>query len=281
MTCGPASSARRLRVTASFKAAVCCVLLLAAGCSRPARVTLPSGPGSPFSDFSAAYADATSDCRGVKTLSASLSLAGRAGSTRLSARIDAGFAEGGRLRLEGFPKIRFGGKPFFVLVSRGDTATLVLNRDARVLRGAAPAAIIEALTGIALDPDQLRAVVAGCGLGTAEATDGRSYENGWASVTAGAATMFLRQIEGRWRVAAARQGPLTVEYGAFSAGRPSPVRLHTAPAAGVASADLTVRLSGVEANSALEAAVFEVDVPRDAVPITIEELRRSGPLGER
>jgi hypothetical protein len=214
-------------------------------------------------------------------MTASLSLSGRAGSTKLSARIDAGFAEPARLRLEGYPKVSFGGKPFFVLVARSDDATLVLNRDARVLRAAAPAAIIEALTGVSVDPEQLRALVSGCGLRVADPAEGRSFENGWASVDAADTTVFLRQLEGRWRVAAARRGSLTIEYTDFSSGRPSTVRLHTAAGPGVAAADLTLRVSQAEINTPLDGAVFDADVPRDAVPITLEELRRAGPLGER
>ena len=269
MTRVPASSVRIL---------IGCTVL-AASCGRAPRVTLPSGGGAPFPAFSSAYAESIADCRAVKTMSASVSLSGRAGSAKMSARIDAGFAEPGRLRLEGYPKVSFGGKPFFVLVARGEDATLVLNRDARVLRNAAPAAIIEALTGIALDPDQLRAIVSGCGLGVVEPSGGQSYENGWASVESAGGTIFLRQLDGRWRVAAVRRGALTVEYSDFSNGRPSIVRLHTAGRE-VAAADLTLRLSQVEANAPLEAAVFSADVPRDATPISLEELRRAGPLGE-
>ena len=145
-------------------------------------------------------------CRGVQTLSASLSLSGRAGSTKLAARIDAGFAAPGRLRLEGYPRIAFGGRPFFILVADGADTTLVLTRDNRVLRGAAPSAIIEALTGIALGPDDLRALTAGCGFAAGDPGDGRSFDDGWASVQSGPATIFLRRIDNRWRVAGARRG---------------------------------------------------------------------------
>ena len=56
----------------------------------------------------------------VKTMSASMALSGRAGATRLSPRASTpGFAEPDRLRLEGFPRVNFGGKPFFVLVANG------------------------------------------------------------------------------------------------------------------------------------------------------------------
>ncbi len=281
----PASNARRRwwglqTLTRLFLETPAWLLLFAASCGGPPRVTLPTGAGSPFAGFASAYAESTAECRAVTTLSASLSLSGRAGQTKLSARIDAGFADGGRLRLEGYPRVRFGGKPFFVLVSRAGEATLVLTRDARVLTGTAPAAIIEALTGIALDPDRLRAVVSGCGLAVADPTQGHAFDNGWASVEAGDTTAFLRQVDGRWRVAGARRESLTVEYGDFTSGRPSTLRLHSIAGPGVAPADLTLRVSQAEINLPLGEAVFSADVPRGATPITLEELRRAGPLGD-
>lgn len=250
----------------------------AASCAAP-RVTLPSGAGTPFPGFVPAYTQATADCRDIKTMSASLSLSGRAGSTKLSARIDAGFADSSRLRLEGYPRVHFGGKPFFVLVARGGEATLVLTRDGRVLRGAAPSAIMEALAGIALEPDELRALVSGCALGAGEPSAGRTLDNGWASVDTGATTVFLRQVDGQWRVSAARRGSLTVEYSDGAGSRPSTVRLRTTAAPGVAPADLTLRISQVDINAPLDDAVFDADVPRDAAPLTLDELRRAGPLG--
>lgn len=254
------------------------LLILTASCAAP-RVTLPAGPGTPFPAFASAYAQAIGDCRAVKTLSASLSLSGRAGSTKLSARIDGGFAESGRLRLEGYPRVNFGGKPFFVLAARGPDATLVLTRDARVLRGAPPSAIIEALAGIKLEPDELRALVSGCALGAGQPADGRSFKDGWVAIETDGTTVFLRQIEGRWRVAGARRGPLAVEYSNFTGGRPSTLHLHTTSAQGVSPADLTLRISQVEINTPLDNAVFYADVPPNAVPLTLEELRRAGPLG--
>ncbi len=252
--------------------------LFATACGTP-RVTLPSGTGTPFSDSISAYADAVRDCRDVQTLSASLSLSGRAGSAKLSARIDAGLAAPGRLRLEGYPRIAFGGKPFFILVASGSDATLVLTRDNRVLRGAPPSAIIEALTGVALEPDDMRALISGCGLANGQADDGRSFEHGWASVQAGSATVFLRQIETRWHIAGVRRSSLEIEYSDFSSGRPAAVRLHTTSSTGVVAADLSIRISQVETNARLENAVFSVDVPKDAAPLTLDELRKAGPMG--
>lgn len=254
------------------------VLSCAAACGAP-RVALPTGAGVPFPDFADAYTQATAECRAVRTMSASLSLAGRAGTTKLAARIDAGFAEPDRLRLEGFPRITFGGRPFFVLVSRGSDATLVLTRDGRVLRGAPPAAIIEALAGVALEPAELRAVVSGCGLGNQQPAEGQSFEHGWIAGTLGDTRVFLQRLDARWRVVAARRGSLTVAYSDYASGRPSTVRLRTAAAPGVAPADLVLRLSQVEINVPLPDAVFDAQIPRDAAPLTLEELRRAGPLG--
>ncbi len=254
------------------------LLSCAAACGAP-RVSLPTGGGTPFPAFGDAYAQATAECQTIKTLTASLSLSGRAGKTKIAARIDAGFTEPDRLRLEGFPRIHFGGRPFFVLVSRGGAATLVLVRDGRVLRGAPPAAIVEALAGVALEPAELRAVVAGCGLGSTAPATGESFPKGWAAGTAGGTQIFLRQIDARWRVAAVRRGSLTIEYADHGGGRAATVRLRTAPASGGSPADLVLRLSQVEINVPLGDAVFEAQVPPDATPMTLEELRRAGPLG--
>jgi hypothetical protein len=255
------------------------VLGCAAACGTP-RVALPSGTGAPFPEFSQAYAEATADCSGISTLSASMSVSGRAGGSKIpSVRIDAGFAQPDRIRLEGYPRIAFGGKPFFVLVAGGADATLVLTRDGRVLRGAAPAAIIEALAGVALEPAQLRSVAGGCGLGLVQPSTGQAYPNGWAALDAGETTVFLRQFGGRWRIGAVRRGPLIVDYADFGPGRASTVHVRTEASQHTPAADLTLRLSQVEINPSLDAAVFEPDVPRDAAPLTLEELRRAGPLG--
>jgi hypothetical protein len=251
------------------------------GCGTRPRVTLPTGAGTPFPEFNTAFTEATAGCRAIKTLSATIRLSGRAGRTKVAARIDSGFAVPAQIRLEGYPRVSFGGKPFFVLASRGAEATIVMPRDARVLRGAAPAAIVEALAGVALGPEDLRAMVAGCGLHSPDPSSGRSFTNGWAAIDAGETTVFLRQMEGRWRVAGATRGPLSVAYGDFAAGKAATVQVTTPAGDGGAGADLMLRLSEIEIDPALDDRVFEVEVPADATPLTLEELRRAGPLGEQ
>jgi outer membrane lipoprotein-sorting protein len=261
-----------------LRSAVILGLFFLAACT-PKAPTLPSGSGGPFPGFESAYEQAIAECRNVRTLSAALELSGRAGRTRLRGTIHAGFEAPDALRLEGVGPF---GRTVFILVAKDGDSTLLLPRDRRVLRKAAPAAIVEALAGVALQPRELRAALAGCGFQTIQPAAGRTYERGWAAVDASdsRAAVFLRQIDARWRVAAMSHGPLTIHYGEFASGRPSMIRIRTTPAGTGAATDLTVRPSQVEINVALAPAVFEVEVPADAVPLTLDELRRAGPLGE-
>lgn len=238
----------------------------------------PAGPGTPFADYATAFEQATGACAGVKTISATLSLSGRAGNARLRGRVDAGFAASGQARLEGRAPF---GRPAFILVARSDSsATLVLPRDNRVLRDAPAAAVVEALAGVALNPDELHWVVAGCGFGGPRAAAGRTYGD-WLAVDANGTTHYLRRIDRRWRLMASARGPLILEYRDFTSQRPSTIRMRaTSPAAAPrAQTDLTVKLSDVAINVPLGPEVFSVEIPAGADPLTLEELRRAGPLG--
>ena len=91
-------------------------------------------------------------------------------------------------------------------------------------------------------------------------------------------TAYLRQNAGAWEVAASTSGPVTVMYADYASGRPSTIRLR-AESQGRPSADLTLRLSDVDINTTLDPRTFEVDLPARPVPLTLDELRRAGPLG--
>lgn len=251
--------------------------LLAVAACTPKRIVLPSGDGQPFPEFQAAYQEASVECSSVKTLAVAIGLSGRVGTTKLRGRVDAGFSAPASVRLEGVAPF---GKPVFVLVATGDDATLVLPRDERVLTGAPPAAIVEALAGVPLGASELRGLIAGCGLSAGEPTDGRRYEHEWAAVTSGATTTYLRQAQGRWRIAAATRGPMTIDYADIGSGGAATVHIQMTPGPGTAPANLTLRISQLEINTPLAPAVFAYDVPRYWAPLTLEELRRAGPLGE-
>jgi hypothetical protein len=257
--------------------AACIALLIAASCGRAPHVTLPSGAGSPFPEFATAYDQATEPCHNLTSLTAVLSMSGRAGQQKLRGRVDAGVEQPDRIALEGVAPF---GKPFFVLSAAATASTLVLPRDSRYLRGAAPADIIEALTGIRIAPDELLIALGGCAFYAGSVSDGRSFGKGSAAVGAGAATVWLRTIDGQWREAAARKGPLTIYYEDFAGGRAQRLRLVMKAAAG-ADADITLRVSQLEVNKPLDPAVFKLAIPDGAQPMTLDELRRAGPLGGR
>jgi hypothetical protein len=207
-----------------------------------------------------------------------MSLSGRAGSTKLRGRVDAGFEAPARARLEGIAPF---GKPVFILVADGDRGTLVLPREDRVLADAPPDRIVEALAGVPLDPAALRTIVSGCGFGAgAPVGNGQRFPNGWVTGTVGEAVAYLRPAGQAWEVAAATRGPLTVTYGPYASGRPSSVHIGAVTDARV-TADLTLRLSEVETNGALDPRTFDIgpDLPSKPIPLTLDELRRSGPLG--
>ena len=247
-------------------------IAVVAACA-PARPVLPSGTGVPFPAFAQAYDEAVEACRGARTVLAELGLSGRAGETRLRGRINTGISAPAGIRLEGVAPF---GQPIFILAGRDGNATLLLARENRVVRDEPPEAIVEALTGVALTPAELLSVVAGCGLGARAVSDGRAFGDDWVAVNDGAGTTYLRRVNGRWRVGGAARDPLTVVYAAFEAGAASTVHVRTG---GIA--DITLRISQLEVNSTIDDKAFEVDVPPDAIPLTIDELRRSGPLGER
>jgi hypothetical protein len=217
-------------------------------------------------------------CAGVRTLTAEMALSGRAGRQRLRGRVLAGFARPASMRLEGVAPF---GAPAFILVTRAGDGTLLLPRDERVLRGAKPEDILGALAGVTLGPADLEAILTGCVVPAPQAMDGRRHANGWASIDlAGGTTIFLQPAAGgMWTVRAARRPGWRIEYPAWNGGFPQSVRLQSDQAA--VMVDVTVGLSQIETNKDLEEAAFTVNVPRDAGPITLDELRESGPLGAK
>jgi len=250
------------------------MLCLALAACAPKPPALPTGTGVPFPEFTTAYQQATGTCRAVKTITASMALSGKAGSTKLRGRIDAGLAAPGRARLEGVPPF---GKPVFVLVADAGKGTLVLTRDDRVLRDAPADQIVEALAGVALGADDLRTVVSGCGFGDGP-SDGRSFSNGWVAGSSANGTTYLRRAAAGWELAAATRGPVTVTYDAYAGGRPATIHIRAAPQ-GRTTSDITLRLSEVEVNAPLDPRTFQTQLPDHPIPMTLDELRRAGPLG--
>jgi hypothetical protein len=236
---------------------------------------LPSGDGSPYADFAQPLADATRSCRGVVSVTAELGLSGRGGRMKLRGRAVVGAAVPDRIRLEALAPF---GPPVFILAAHDGRATLLLPRDDRVLSDARPDEIVEALTGVPIDPSSLRSALVGCGVLLEHPVSARSYGGEWLRIDDGAGqVVFLQMVNGGWRVRGARTSAFSLTYDELGPAQPLRMTLHSA---GRAAAEIRLRLSQVEIDAALGPEAFEVQVPADAAPLTLQELRDSGPLGE-
>jgi hypothetical protein len=260
----------------------CGLALLAAAAATacaPARLQLPSGDGDPFPSYAEAAREATAACREVRTLSAELGLSGRAGSQKLRGHATVGLSAPASLRLEGAAPF---GPPAFILTADSARATLLLPRDNRTLTAAEPSEILEALVGLDLGATDLLALLSGCVVANPQPTGGRLFPGGWARVdTAGDACLFLRRDgRQRWVVRAGTRPALRAEYERDATGSPTAVRIVTG-AGGPGATDLRVGLSQVDLNTALGAEVFQVKLPAAARPMTLDELRLAGPMGDR
>lgn len=245
------------------------LLLITAGCG--ARGAARPG-GAPTDDPAAVAAldAATRHCRPLRTATTDLRLAGRAGPQRIRARLLAGFAEPASVRLEALAPF---GAPALVLASDGAAATLLFPRDRQVLRDAPLASVLEALTGLALDAAELRRILFGC-LAPA-AGRGERYGRAWQAVVGDDTRVFLRDGV---PVAADYRG-WQIDYASHQSGLARQVRVRRVVAAG--AIDLTATLGEVEMNVNLDARAFTVDVPADAVAITLDDLRQASPLTAR
>jgi hypothetical protein len=261
-------------------ALVAAVAALSAACGMP-LMSLPAGPGGPAPDTAAALADATAACRSVSTFSAEIAVRGSVNGRGVRARLIAGVGGADSIRVEAVAPF---GRPLFIVVASGGDATVVLSDD-RVLEHGPPAAVLEALTGVPIDADDLRPLLTGCSEAP-EPSRGRSLGDLWRTVPDAGAVLYLqREASGApWRLVAAVHRPAgnddtwRAEYRDFESGLPHGIRLASA---GRKPFDLRLALSQVTLNETLGPEVFQVRVPAGAVPVTLEELRGSGPLSGR
>ena len=237
------------------------------------RFTLPTDPGMPLPDFAQIHAQVSAACAGVRTMTAELGMSGRAGDQRPRGTIVAGFERPSSMRLEGVGPF---GRRVFTLAASDKAATLLYEGEGRVLRNA-PEAILAALIGVNLSPADLQAILTGCVVSAPRATGGRLHANGLASIDLeSGAVLYLQRQAAQWTLRAARRDGWQIEYPEWSGRFPRSVRLvSSSPDVRV---DLTTTIAQLETNADLDPAAFRVDVPPDARPLTLEELRQAGPL---
>jgi hypothetical protein len=251
------------------------VSLLAAACS-PSLLKLPSGPRMAAADGASAIDQATAACRAVSTITLEMSVRGSVGGHRMRGRLSAGLAKPASARLEAVASF---GQPAFLFVATDTTATLFVPRDQRVARGR-PEALLEAVAGVPLDASALRAVVTGCA-SMANTSGVLAIGDDWRVTGDGSDEIYLRRDRrtGVWQlVTTVRPGEdgWRADYSTFDRGLPRTIRLVGTRAGRF---DLQLELSQVELNTPLGADAFQLQVPASAEVISIDELRRSGPLG--
>jgi hypothetical protein len=244
---------------------------------------LPSGPGGPAADAKDAVDGATSACRMVSTLSTEIAASGSIGGQGLRGRLLAGLAPPASARLEAVAPF---GQPVFVFVSHGGDATLLLPRDNRVLQHGQSDSVLEAVAGVPLDAAGLRTALTGCAVAP-DAGRARQFGADWRVVPDGPDDLYLhRESSAGWRlVTTIHHGSTSdsgragedwrAEYRDFQSGLPRSIRFVSSDPRRF---DLRLSLSQVDLNATLGDEVFRVQVPPDADPITLEELRQQGPL---
>jgi hypothetical protein len=261
-------------------------LLLVTSCAArmPQR---PAGTPTPDPTAADAFAAATVQCKGFRSIEGELALSGRAGGERVRGRVLTGLEAGGHVRLEMPAPF---GAPFFILAGRAETATLVLPRERRVLHDTAVAAVLERLTGLSLGADDLRRIVSGCLVDRPAPEGGRQWPGGWQAVTLGPERVaYLRPVQGRPTLVAADYGRWHVDYSQHAGGFPRMVRVRSAAVLAEADAraaadpdvDITARVEQLDVNTPINPRAWTVDVPSDADPMTLDELRSIAPLAER
>jgi hypothetical protein len=251
------------------------VAVAASGCAKP-RLQLPTGPFEPFPGGAEIVERTFSRCLDLHSISLEIALSGRAGDQRLRGRLLAGFATPGSVRLEALAPF---GQPVFILAATLEDSVLLLPRDNRVLRDTPPNRILEALAGLDMRPDELRQLLAGCPTALPASGTARRFNERWIAVDLedGGVAYLVREHEA-WRPAAVVANGIRAVFEGWSGDQPQLVRLDAASARASSPVHIALRLSQVERNVSLPPRAFTVNVPADAEPISIEELRRSGPM---
>jgi outer membrane biogenesis lipoprotein LolB len=263
------------------RAALAMAALASTACA-PQLLRLPSGPGAPASDIREVLAAATARCRSIESITAEARVSGSVGGRRLRARLELGLQAPASARLTAVGPFA---RALFILAARGDEATLVLNQDNRVLEKGRPAAVLEALTGVPLDAAGLRDALTACPPAAVAESSARQLGEDWRSIGGDASIAYLRREEAGepWQLVAVvyrpKDGPeWRAEYRDFTNGLPRTIHFVSADRERF---DLRLALADVEVNQPIPVEAFSVRIPASAAPITLDELRDAGPLGDR
>jgi outer membrane lipoprotein-sorting protein len=243
-------------------------------------LTLPPSTGAAAPDAANALAEALITCRGIRTLTAQVVVAGRVNGQRIRARLQVGLAQPASAYIEAPAPF---GSPVFIFAAENDEATLLLPRDRRVLEHGRPADVLEAIAGVPLAPAGLRATLTGCLLDDAAQGPATQPDARWRVFPGNEEAYVHRDREtDPWHLLVVMHqnpGPAwRAEYRDFVSNLPRSIHLISTPPSRF---DLQLTLSDVELNVPIGPETFRVQIPAGTTPLTIEELRSGGPLAER
>jgi hypothetical protein len=255
--------------------------VVCAACATP-RLKLPSVTGVPATDAEEALAAATAACSPLSSISLEIAVSGSISGGRMRGRLLAGVTRLGNVRLEA---VAPAGQPVFILTNsvglEPRDATLLLPGDNRFLDRGRFGAVLEAVTGIPLDASRLLSVLTACS--PSRDAKGNALGDDWRHLTGdgGLSHVYLhREKAGPWRLVAMEMSDYAgqgwrAEYGNVQEGLPRTIRLVSGwPGA----FDVTLVLSQVDLNPPLGVDAFRIRIPGTAKPITLDELKASGPL---
>ena len=262
----------------TFGAVLPAILLfwaLGSSCSRALFVP-PAGPGEPAPEAPAAWSEATAACQRVRTYSAIVTLSGTVRGSRFPGltMVTALTADGGA-----HLQAHASGRQIFLLAGRADQASLWLREENRVVT--APLEdIVQNLADVRFGGDDLLAILAGCAVRSFEIASARRY-GALVSVETTQGRVFIEQIDGAWAAKGAVVDNLIVDYRQRDGPMPSDVVLGT-PEQGAAGVTLRFRPEQVALDEALRPQLFALPASAaSATPMTLQELRDSGPLRGR
>jgi hypothetical protein len=262
----------------ALRCASIAALLSAVSACAVTLFTPPVGPGEPAPDAATVWAAATRDCRTVTSYTGSLRVSGRIGGDRLPVTVTlvTGATPTG-LRLEGTAA----GRNLFLLAGTDAEATLYLDDGHRFAQGR-PEELTAALVGVSLGPARWLALLNGCLSSATEAVSGVRY-GPTLGLTTSDGRVFLAMSDGAWQVQDGLFDGIIVTYRrwiAASSRLPADWRF-TSEAGRDPSVSLAVTVDHATAGRPIPATAFTLSLPADAVRITIDQLRQSGPLRQK
>ena len=157
--------------------------------------------------------------------------------------------------------------PDLWMAGSADAATLLLREGTRVVRAPA-AAIVEALVGVSLGPQQFLALLTGCVARDLTATEAVAY-NGTRRIATPDATLYVESLEGAWRIVAGSLGDIRVDYRPVAALFPARVSVR----ADARDVRFTLEIQEALADRPIADPDLQLTVPPGAVPMTLDELR--------